>query len=166
MGGGSFWQPYLVGSGWSPYANGVWAFYPGAGYSWVSPYPWGWLPYHSGSWSFLPGYGWGWQPGGPFNGLNNVANGMMGSNGMMPGGSNGMMPTGSMAGGNAATNGFSSGTRRPTIPQAPSLTGATRQSLVLQTKSRWCSRNRTGRATLCSRRTRRAWAFREGRWGV
>ena len=39
-GGASFWQPYFVGAGWSPYANGVWAFYPGAGYSWVSPYPW------------------------------------------------------------------------------------------------------------------------------
>jgi len=70
---GSFWQPYLVGAGWSPYCNGLWALYPGAGYSWVSPYPWGWLPYHSGTWSFFPGYGWGWQPGGTFNGLNNVA---------------------------------------------------------------------------------------------
>jgi hypothetical protein len=72
---GSFWQPYLVGAGWNPYCNGVWAQYPGAGYSWVSPYPWGWLPYHSGTWSFFPGYGWGWQPGGTFNGLNNVASG-------------------------------------------------------------------------------------------
>jgi hypothetical protein len=70
---GSFWQPYLVGAGWNPYCNGVWALYPGAGYSWVSPYPWGWLPYHSGTWSFFPGYGWGWQPGGTWNGLNNVA---------------------------------------------------------------------------------------------
>ncbi|MGF7181080.1 DUF6600 domain-containing protein [Tunturiibacter psychrotolerans] len=70
---GSFWQPYLVGAGWNPYCNGVWAMYPGAGYSWVSPYPWGWLPYHSGTWSFFPGYGWGWQPGGAFNGLNNIA---------------------------------------------------------------------------------------------
>jgi FecR protein len=70
---GSFWQPYLIGAGWSPYGNGLWALYPGAGYSWVSPYPWGWLPYHSGTWSFFPGYGWGWQPGGTFNGLNNVA---------------------------------------------------------------------------------------------
>jgi hypothetical protein len=70
---GSFWQPYLVGAGWNPYCNGVWALYPGTGYSWVSPYPWGWLPYHSGTWSFFPGYGWGWQPGGTWNGLNNVA---------------------------------------------------------------------------------------------
>jgi hypothetical protein len=70
---GSFWQPYLVGAGWNPYCNGVWALYPGTGYSWVSPYPWGWLPYHSGTWSFFPGYGWGWQPGSTWNGLNNVA---------------------------------------------------------------------------------------------
>jgi hypothetical protein len=72
---GSFWQPYLVSAGWNPYGTGVWAFYPGAGYSFVSPYPWGWLPYHSGAWSFFPGYGWGWQPGGSFNGLNNVVAG-------------------------------------------------------------------------------------------
>jgi hypothetical protein len=72
---GSFWQPYFASAGWSPYGTGVWAFYPGAGYSFVSPYPWGWLPYHSGAWSFFPGYGWGWQPGGSFNGLNNVVAG-------------------------------------------------------------------------------------------
>ena len=72
---GSFWQPYFAGAGWSPYGSGVWALYPGAGYSFVSPYPWGWLPYHSGTWSFFPGYGWGWQPGGSFNGLNNVVAG-------------------------------------------------------------------------------------------
>jgi hypothetical protein len=70
---GQVWQPYLVSASWSPYANGVWALYPGAGYSWVSPYPWGWLPYHSGSWSFCQGVGWGWQPGGAWNGLNNIA---------------------------------------------------------------------------------------------
>ncbi len=71
-GGYSFWQPYFVGAGWSPYANGLWALYPGAGYSFVSPYPWGWLPYHSGNWSFFPGYGYGWVPGGTFYGLNNM----------------------------------------------------------------------------------------------
>ncbi|MGH9596201.1 MAG: DUF6600 domain-containing protein, partial [Edaphobacter sp.] len=70
---GQMWQPYMVSAAWSPYANGVWALYPGAGYSWVSPYPWGWLPYHSGSWGFCQGVGWGWQPGGAWNGLNNIA---------------------------------------------------------------------------------------------
>jgi FecR protein len=71
-GGYSFWQPYFVGAGWSPYGNGLWALYPGAGYSFVSPYPWGWLPFHSGNWSFFPGYGYGWVPGGTFYGLNNM----------------------------------------------------------------------------------------------
>ena len=70
---GMMWQPYFVSAGWDPYANGAFAYYPGAGYSWVSPYPWGWTPYHYGSWSFCPGTGWGWQPGGLWNGLNNVA---------------------------------------------------------------------------------------------
>jgi len=72
---GQMWQPYMVSAAWSPYANGVWALYPGAGYSWVSPYPWGWLPYHSGSWAFCQGVGWGWQPGGNWYGLNNIAGG-------------------------------------------------------------------------------------------
>lgn len=68
---GSFWRPYFAGAGWNPYSNGVWAWYQGAGYSWVSPYPWGWLPYHSGSWAFCPGVGWGWQPGSTWIGLAN-----------------------------------------------------------------------------------------------
>jgi hypothetical protein len=130
---GSFWQPYFVGAGWSPYSNGLWAFYPGAGYSWVSPYPWGWLPYHSGSWSFVPGYGWGWQPGGSFNGLNNVA-----MTGMSP--ATGMSPTGTMAGGTVPTNGLTKGSmhsplRSADIPAAPVATGGVRQSLVLQNKN-------------------------------
>ncbi len=69
---GTIWQPYLVSAAWNPYANGVWAWYPAAGYSWVSPYPWGWTPYHTGSWSYCPSRGWGWQPGGGWNGLNNL----------------------------------------------------------------------------------------------
>jgi hypothetical protein len=127
-GGFSFWQPYFVGAGWSPYANGVWAMYPGAGYSWVSPYPWGWLPYHSGTWSFFPGYGWGWQPGGSWNGLNNVGmNGGTIATGTMP---TGAMPT------NGPTNGVGKNPmhaplRPATPPQAPAATGATRQSLVM-----------------------------------
>jgi len=61
---GSMWQPYFVSAGWDPFANGAWAYYSGAGYSWVSPYPWGWTPYHYGNWISCPGVGWGWQPGG------------------------------------------------------------------------------------------------------
>jgi hypothetical protein len=127
-GGSSFWQPYFVGAGWSPYANGVWAMYPGAGYSWVSPYPWGWLPYHSGSWSFFPGYGWGWQPGGSWNGLNNVG---------MGGGTiaTGTMPTGTMPTNGVGKNPMHSPLRSATPPQAPAAAGATRQSLVMSNQT-------------------------------
>ncbi len=69
---GSMWRPYFASAAWDPYSNGAWAWYQGAGYSWVSPYPWGWTPYHYGSWSFCQGTGWGWQPGGSWNGLNNA----------------------------------------------------------------------------------------------
>lgn len=61
---GMMWRPYFVGMGWDPFMNGAWAFYPGAGFGWVSSYPWGWTPYHYGTWAFVPGYGWAWQPGG------------------------------------------------------------------------------------------------------
>jgi hypothetical protein len=71
--GGMMWRPYFASAAWDPYSNGAWAYYQGAGYSWVSPYPWGWTPYHTGSWNFCPGMGWGWQPGGGWNGLNNIA---------------------------------------------------------------------------------------------
>jgi hypothetical protein len=70
---GTMWRPYFTSASWDPFANGAWAYYQGAGYSWVSPYPWGWTPYHYGSWSFCPGTGWGWMPGGMWNGLNNIA---------------------------------------------------------------------------------------------
>ncbi len=74
MGGcGSMWRPYLTSANWSPYANGVWAYYPDAGYSWVSPYPWGWTAFHSGSWNYCQGSGWGWQPSTQWNGLQNAA---------------------------------------------------------------------------------------------
>ena len=113
-GGYSFWQPYFVGAGWSPFANGLWALYPGAGYSFVSPYPWGWLPYHSGYWSFFPGYGYGWVPGGTFYGLNNM-------------------------GANTAMNGVQSGggpskgvVQAPTRPAPPAATASgVKPSLVL-----------------------------------
>ena len=61
--GGSMWRPYFTSASWDPYGSGAWAYYPSAGYSWVSPYPWGWTPYHYGSWSFCQGVGWGWLPG-------------------------------------------------------------------------------------------------------
>jgi hypothetical protein len=74
MGGcGMMWRPYLTSANWSPYSNGVWAYYPDAGYSWVSPYPWGWTAFHSGAWNYCPGSGWGWQPGNQWTGLQNTA---------------------------------------------------------------------------------------------
>ena len=60
---GNVWQPYFIGANWDPFMDGAWAFYPGAGYMWVSGYPWGWMPYNYGNWAFVPGYGWVWQPG-------------------------------------------------------------------------------------------------------
>ncbi len=69
--GGSMWRPYFASASWNPYGSGLWAYYPSAGYSWVSPYPWGWTPFHYGSWSFCQGLGWGWQPGGTWMGLAN-----------------------------------------------------------------------------------------------
>ena len=60
---GNVWQPYFIGANWSPFQDGGWAFYPGAGYMWVSGYPWGWMPYNYGNWAFAPGFGWVWQPG-------------------------------------------------------------------------------------------------------
>ncbi|HET6208671.1 MAG TPA: DUF6600 domain-containing protein [Terracidiphilus sp.] len=69
---GSMWRPYFASAAWDPYANGTMAYYQGAGYSWVSPYPWGWTPYHSGSWAFCQGTGWGWMPGNSWYGLNNM----------------------------------------------------------------------------------------------
>ncbi len=68
---GSMWRPYLASAAFDPFANGVWAWYPGAGYSWVSPYPWGWTPFHYGSWSYCSNGGWGWRPGGQWTGIAN-----------------------------------------------------------------------------------------------
>jgi FecR protein len=78
-GGGSMWRPYFTSASWDPFGSGSWAYYPSAGYSWVSPYPWGWTPYHSGSWNYCQGVGWGWQPGNTWYGLAN--NSLMNSTG-------------------------------------------------------------------------------------
>ncbi len=74
MGGscGNLWRPYLASAAWDPYANGMLAYYPNSGYSWVSPYPWGWTAYHSGNWQNCGNAGWGWQPGSSFVGLGNL----------------------------------------------------------------------------------------------
>jgi hypothetical protein len=77
--GGSMWRPYFASASWDPFGSGAWAYYPSAGYSWVSPYPWGWTPYHYGSWSFCEGTGWGWRPGGAWLGLANNRYGTYGA---------------------------------------------------------------------------------------
>ena len=70
---GQVWRPYFASTAWDPYGNGVMAYYGGgAGYSYVSPYPWGWTPYHSGSWMQCGGGAWGWRPTGGFVGLGNT----------------------------------------------------------------------------------------------
>lgn len=69
---GNVWRPYLTSAAWDPYANGTWAWYPGAGYSFVSPYPWGWAPFHSGEWQLCNSGGYGWRPGGNWRGLVNT----------------------------------------------------------------------------------------------
>ena len=61
---GNLWRPFGVSTMWDPFGDGAWAYYPGAGYMWVSSYPWGWMPYRYGRWVYVPAYGWGWQPGG------------------------------------------------------------------------------------------------------
>lgn len=61
---GNMWQPYFTGVGWDPFMDGAWSWYPGAGYMFVSAYPWGWTPYRYGNWMFVPGFGWMWQGGG------------------------------------------------------------------------------------------------------
>lgn len=65
---GQMWQPYFTGAGWDPFMNGAWTMFPGAGYGWVSAYPWGWVPYNYGAWNYVPLYGWMWQPGGAWMG--------------------------------------------------------------------------------------------------
>ena len=58
---GNCWVP-RVGSGWSPYSNGYWQYYPGYGYTFVSADSWGWAPFHYGRWTYMNGYGWAWMP--------------------------------------------------------------------------------------------------------
>ena len=67
---GQMWTPYFASASFDPFSNGVWAYYPGSGYSFVSAYPWGWLPFHSGNWANCGGR-WGWQPAATWHSLNN-----------------------------------------------------------------------------------------------
>jgi FecR protein len=125
---GQMWQPYLTSASWSPYQNGLWAYYPNAGYSWVSPYPWGWLPYHSGSWGFCQGAGWGWQPGGSWYGLNNITlNNGFANNGTAIGGGG--------AGFAVAGSGAKGVLHSPLRPVAPAAVAGSRPSMALANQS-------------------------------
>ena len=66
---GMMWQPFFTGTGWDPFMDGAWSFYPGDGLHVSSAYPWGWMPYRYGNWMMVPGRGWMWQPGGYSNWL-------------------------------------------------------------------------------------------------
>ena len=63
-GAGMAWGPDGVDASFDPYGSGAWGYYSGAGYTWISAYPWGWLPYRCGGWSYFNSFGWLWQPGG------------------------------------------------------------------------------------------------------
>src|SRR5262245_32967774 len=59
---GLVWSPTVVGSDWSPYANGYWT-YTDKGWTWESDDPWGWATCHYGRWLLDATYGWVWIPG-------------------------------------------------------------------------------------------------------
>lgn len=61
---GNCWRPYSAAPGWDPFLDGSWIYYPSAGWTFVSAYPWGWTPYRYGEWVSVPGYGYCWRPGG------------------------------------------------------------------------------------------------------
>jgi hypothetical protein len=64
-GEGRVWQPSGGdASGFDPYGNGSWVYYPNGGYIWASAYPWGWTPFRCGNWNYWNGFGWGWQAAG------------------------------------------------------------------------------------------------------
>ena len=60
---GNVWQPYGAGPGFDPFMNGMWGFYPGMGYMFISTSPWGWMPYRYGQWNYMSNLGWFWAPG-------------------------------------------------------------------------------------------------------
>lgn len=58
---GQVWCPQ-GGFGWSPYADGYWAW-TDQGWYWHSYEPYGWLVYHYGNWYNDDQFGWCWVPG-------------------------------------------------------------------------------------------------------
>lgn len=67
---GWLWRPSMFDASWDPFSSGMWSYYPGAGYVFISQYPWGWTPYRYGRWVFLNGRGWCWSPRGGYSNWN------------------------------------------------------------------------------------------------
>ena len=61
---GAVWFPRAVPAGWTPYANGHWAWVAPWGWTWIEAEPWGFAPFHYGRWAAFDGR-WGWVPGPP-----------------------------------------------------------------------------------------------------
>jgi hypothetical protein len=61
---GNVWFPRAVPAGWTPYANGHWAWVAPWGWTWIEAEPWGFAPFHYGRWAAFEGR-WGWVPGPP-----------------------------------------------------------------------------------------------------
>ncbi|MHB8055151.1 MAG: DUF6600 domain-containing protein [Candidatus Aminicenantales bacterium] len=59
---GNVWVPRVYDSGWRPYYNGRWTWYPIIGWTWISYEPWGWCTSHFGRWGWRFGLGWYWIP--------------------------------------------------------------------------------------------------------
>ncbi len=65
---GEAWFPRAVPAGWTPYANGHWAWVAPWGWTWIEAEPWGFAPFHYGRWAAFgpPDHPrWGWVPGPP-----------------------------------------------------------------------------------------------------
>jgi hypothetical protein len=59
---GNVWVPRQAYSGWQPYQDGRWSWYPIIGWTWVSYEPWGWCTSHYGRWGWGLNLGWYWIP--------------------------------------------------------------------------------------------------------
>ena len=59
---GNVWVPNGVGSNWSPFRDGHWAWIRPWGWTWVDDAPWGFAVSHYGRWNYFGSY-WGWVPG-------------------------------------------------------------------------------------------------------
>jgi hypothetical protein len=59
---GAVWTPSHVGTDWSPYSDGRWAWVSPWGWTWIDSAPWGYAPFHYGRWAHVSNR-WCWVPG-------------------------------------------------------------------------------------------------------